>query len=77
MNKENFLSVLDFAIEDKKGIRVAIRMPDLEELEIITNPYVNVQAKREYYDKAYDENMKLKTFDKIEVVYVMTVNKDS
>lgn len=51
-----------------KGIAVHIEMPDLEKPEIIMNPKENFAKKLEYYKKAYTDDLKLKTFDKIKIV---------
>ena len=43
-------------------------MPDLPSCEIIYNPYENLDKKLEYYLKAYNDNLNLKTFDKIKII---------
>ena len=43
-------------------------MPDLPSCEIICNPYENLDKKLEYYLKAYNDNLTLKTFDKIKII---------
>ncbi|MGF2144049.1 hypothetical protein ACQUEF_01715 [Vagococcus fluvialis] len=68
MEKEQFLEFIDVAIETGRGIKVEIKMPDLPSPEFITNPNENLEGKRAYYDKAYDDDLKLKTFDQIQIV---------
>ena len=54
--------------ELKIGIEILIEMPDLPSCEIISNPYENLDKKLEYYLKAYNDNLTLKTFDKIKII---------
>ena len=54
--------------ELKRGIEILIEMPDLPSCEIICNPYENLDKKLEYYLKAYNDNLTLKTFDKIKII---------
>ena len=54
--------------ELKRGIEILIEMPDLPSCEIISNPYENLDKKLEYYLKAYNDNLTLKTFDKIKII---------
>lgn len=74
MKKAEFIKMLDAAIEEHAGIKVFIQMPDLPKPEIICNPAANVLAKKEYYDKAYDVDMKLKSFDKIRITGVQFIH---
>jgi len=67
------LEELKFCITNAKQngllyMGVAIKMPDLEKLEIIINPYDNFDRKLEYYTKAYNSNLELNTFNKIKIV---------
>ena len=54
--------------ELNRGIEILIEMPDLPSCEIICNPYENLDKKLEYYLKAYNQDLTLKTFDKIKIV---------
>ena len=64
--KEKFLNDIKLLIENKdiskedKVLTVWIETPDMEEKELIVNPFENLQAKHDYYDKAYDDNLNLK-----------------
>jgi predicted adenine nucleotide alpha hydrolase (AANH) superfamily ATPase len=40
-----------------KYIGVAVRLPNTKEKEVIINPAQNFEAKLEYYQKNYDENL--------------------
>ena len=42
-------------------------MKGFRDPEIIINSYENFDSKLEYYKKAYDEDLKLKTFDGIRI----------
>lgn len=74
MKKEEFLENIDKAITNGWGIKVCVNMPDLPKPEIICNPPENVSGKRDYYAKAYDDDMKLKTFDQISISDVQFLN---
>ena len=54
--------------ELNRGIGILIEMPDLPSCEIICNPYENLDKKLEYYLKAYNEDLTLKTFNKIKII---------
>lgn len=70
---EIFVEVMEDAIIDNKGIQVLITMPDLPQPEMITNPASNVKAKMEYYEKAYNDDLELKTFPKIRIAHYETI----
>ena len=72
-NLEKFAEVMEYAILNNKGISVLITMPDLPKPEMIVNPASNVKAKLEYYKKAYNDNLELKTFPKITIEHYETV----
>lgn len=64
---EKFTKFMEKAIEDEEGIKVLITMPDLPLPEMIVNPAINVKAKAEYYKKAYNDNLELKTYNAIKI----------
>ncbi|MGG5319191.1 hypothetical protein [Enterococcus sp. AZ072] len=74
MKKEEFLEKIDKAITNGWGIKVYVNMPDLPKPEIICNPPENIKGKRDYYDKAYDDDMKLKTLDQINIIDLQFLN---
>lgn len=74
MNKKDFLENVDKAINYGWGIKVFVNMPDLPKPEIICNPPENVPGKREYYAKAYDDDMRLETFDQISISAIQFLN---
>ena len=63
--KEQFLKGFD---GDAKMVLVGIQMPDCPDLEVISNSSVNFEAKKKYYDTAYDDDLVLKSFNKIKIV---------
>lgn len=69
-NMKEFEEKLKYAIENKKGISVEIAVPDLPDYEVIQNPFDNVPGKLEHYKKAYNEQLKLKSFKQIKIVGV-------
>lgn len=69
MTNNNFCNFIDMAIRKKAVALVAyVKMPDLNSFEEIRNPSDNFEAKKAYYQKAYDENMCLKSFPAIQIV---------
>ena len=64
--KEKFLNDIKSLIENKeipkedKVLTVWIETPNMTARELIVNPFENLQAKHDYYDKAYDDNLNLK-----------------
>ena len=49
-------------------IGVRIKMQGFDEPEIIINPKDNFEAKLEYYKKAYNDGLTLKTFNGIKII---------
>jgi hypothetical protein len=49
-------------------IAVKIKMPGLENPEIIINPKSNFDEKLKYYKQAYDENLHLKANPEIKII---------
>jgi len=68
------MSKLDKAIKEGKGIEVWVSHPDLVDYEIIINSKRNVEAKKEYYDKAYTDAMELENYKLITIVNVRLIN---
>lgn len=64
--KEKFLNDIKSLIENKrlpkdyKVLGVWIETPEMPAREIISNRFENLQAKHDYYNKAYDDNLNLK-----------------
>lgn len=53
--------------KDQRYVGIKIEMPNFPCHEIIINEYPNFDKKLEYYKKAYNEDLTLKTFDKIKI----------
>lgn len=49
-------------------IGVKVQMPGFEKPEVIINPIENFDAKLAYYQKAYNDDLTLKTFSGIKIV---------
>ena len=47
---------------------VVVSMPDLPDYEIITNPIENLALKASYYDRAYDDQLRLKSNEEIRII---------
>ncbi len=52
----------------KEYVGVKIQMQDFQKPEIIINPRENFDAKLEYYKKAYNDDLTLKTFNGIKII---------
>lgn len=63
--KENFLNGFS---GDYEGVFVEIQAPNCPESEVIWNPKENFTFKKNYYKKAYNDNLELKSFPKIKIV---------
>lgn len=76
MNKIEFTRILEAAIKEEcEYVTVFVQMPDLPLPELITNPIENIPMKLEYYEQAYDEQMRLKAKQEIRIVGVTTKQK--
>ena len=67
-NIEELKKAFEKCKQQSRGIEILIEMPDLPSCEVICNPYENLDKKLDYYLKAYNENLTLKTFDKIKII---------
>ncbi len=54
--------------EDKKYIGVLIKMEGFERPEVIINENANFDKKFAYYEKAYNDDLTLKTFSGIKII---------
>lgn len=68
MKKKQFLEYIDWLIGEGFNLFVSIRQPELKTAEIIFNPHENLKAKRDYYEKAYNDELELISFPEIEIV---------
>ena len=60
--KEKFLKEIDEVIQNNLSychLEVYIEMPDLPDNEKIVNTFANMQPKRNYYERAYDDDLNL------------------
>lgn len=63
--KEEFLKGFD---EDYNTVTVEVTVPNCPETELIINPKANFDGKKQYYEKAYNDNLELNTFNQIKIV---------
>lgn len=54
--------------EEWAYIGVKIQMQGFEQPEVIINPFNNFDAKLDYYKKAYNDDLTLKTFNGIKII---------
>lgn len=54
--------------KERKTVWVSVTVPDCPELEVISNPRENFSSKKDYYDKAYDDNLILKANPGIRII---------
>lgn len=75
--KEQLMNAFKEWIEYKVDyFAVSVETNGNPELEIIANPFSNLQNKMEYYEKAYDDNLVLKTYNGIRIVGACGFDKD-
>lgn len=73
MKKTDFMQIVNMAIDGKhEYMVVTILTSGSDAPEYIINPNANFQNKKEYYDRAYNENMILNTYDGIRIVDVFS-----
>ena len=69
MKKNDFMQIFNQAIsENKDFVVVVILTKGSDAPEFIINPNANFQNKKEYYDKAYNDELTLNTYDGIRIV---------
>ena len=67
--KSEFLEFLDESYEQKyEYFAVLIDTENSNGYELIVNPMCNYETKRAYYDKAYDDDLILKSFSGIRII---------
>ncbi|GKX65637.1 hypothetical protein [Inconstantimicrobium mannanitabidum] len=67
--KESLLNMIDIAIDNKsKYIAVVVVNANSKGRELIINPTDNFDYKKEYYNNAYDDTLKLKACKDISIV---------
>lgn len=75
--KEKLLEDIQFAIDCKvHRFWVKIETAGSEGLEIIINPLCNLKAKKEYYSKAYNDDLVLNSYSGIRIVNWGYFNKN-
>ena len=70
MTREELKAAFAEAKENKNGICVEVQMPGQKTNELIINDWSALDAKLEYYLKAYDENLVHSMNDRIRIVKV-------
>lgn len=68
MKKEKLMKVFDECERKRMGIRIELEMPNQEDPEIIINTYKSLNAKRNYYNKTYDDNLVHQNNAKIKII---------
>ena len=67
--KEQMLTFFrEMCQEDGEYFSVLVETRGSKGLELILNPFSNLEEKIAYYDKAYDDNLVLKSYDGIKIV---------
>ena len=74
MTKKEFINKLDEAIEKGQGIEVDITLPGLSEPETIFNPKENVKYKKDYYNKAYNDDLVNNNCKDIKIVGITLID---
>lgn len=69
MDMNSLQYVFEKAIRDNhEYIALKISMPEYDNCEIIINSRNNFKTKLDYYKKAYNHDLTLKTFNKIKII---------
>lgn len=68
MNMKDLEELFDTAIAGNYYIAVKISMIGLPEPEVILNPKDNLREKFEYYKRAYNDDLTLKTYSGIQII---------
>ena len=66
--KSNLISDMLYAYEHGRGYVIMVETPDTPEYEIIINPPANLPSKMKYYEKAYNDDLTLKSNPNIKIV---------
>lgn len=69
MNKNNLRKCFEEAIEKgAKYLGVLVTVPEQHECEVIINHYNNFHNKLAYYEKSYNDNLTLNSFNEIRIL---------
>jgi len=69
---ENLVKTFEHAKEkNKKFVAVMVAMPDCPKNEVIINERENFDAKLAYYKKAYNDDLTLKSFNRIQITGIV------
>lgn len=60
--------IINKAIKGNVSLSLFIKLPDLTEPEIITNPPVNLEQKLKYYKKTYNDSLEHKYADGVKIL---------
>jgi len=63
--KEQFLNEFNGNYTE---VTVEVTVPNCPKNELIINPKENFKGKKQYYDKAYNDNLELNAFNAIKIV---------
>ena len=74
-NLTEMLHMMNVAKDNGDGFIVKVLTPGLKEPEMIFNDAENIQAKLEYYSKAYTEELTLKANSNVVIVEYGIVDK--
>lgn len=67
--KEKLIEIIQEAIDyDVDFVAIAVETKGSEEWEIIINPLENLENKLAYYNKTYNDDLVLNTYDGIKIV---------
>lgn len=69
--KEKLKKVIESCIKKGYMLGVLIKVPFCSRPEVVINYADNLEAKYDYYDRAYDEDLFLKTNKEIEILEIV------
>ena len=73
-NKTNLIEFMKESKMLNKSVSIFVSSPDLEDYECISNTPRNIDAKIAYYDKAYNDDLTLKSNNSIKIVAMYNID---
>ena len=65
---EELENIINTAISFDTDLSLFIKLPDLAEPEVITNPSVNLEQKLKYYKETYNDDLEHKYADGVRIL---------
>ena len=76
-NKDILLAEIVLAMRDKKSLELHIKNSDMPKVEIITNPYENLEHKYNYIKEKYDNDLFLMGVNNPSIQIIKHITRES